>query len=331
MNKCKICGDDIVKIISYNTQPKTAQFLSTNKDSVDKLGISYDVCECVSCGTVQLPLDPVYYYNKAVSSDPWNNDPFCEIQLEKFIKEFSLEQKIIKRIDEEPKDEKYDAFLMFNYLEHFPDPIKILKRLYKNLSDFGVGIVEVPNFDDIIKERIFGEFIIDHLFYFTKKTLRLVCELGGFDVIRIEEIWEGASLSATIRKRKKLSAIPFIENEQKLITDIDNFINQYKSVAIWGAGHQTLMMIPMLKNIDKISYIVDDFKVKQNTFAHIRAKEIVPKEQLIESPVDAIIIIVGWHYNYVLRRIKNLKLNCDLALIKKATLEKYSIDYLKIK
>jgi len=322
--KCKICGNDLFPFISYIQQPQTAQYLPASGERVVE-GINLEVCECKGCGIIQIPFDPVYYYEHAISSEPWSEDPFREEQKHKFIKEFNLQNKTIKRITERPKNEKYPAFFMFNYLEHFPSPIEILTQLYNNLEDPGVGIVEVPNFDDIIKERIFGEFIIDHLFYFTEKNLRLVCELSGFEVLRIEEIWEGASLSATIRKRKPLNSLPFIDNEIKLIKDIDDFISKFNSVTIYGAGHQTLMMLPMIKNIDKIPYIIDDFKPKQNTYTYVKSKKIVSRDNLITNPVDAIIIIVGWQYKHALNNIKSLNLNPKphITLIKKATLELY--------
>ena len=118
----------------------------------------------------------------------------------------------------------------------------------------------LPNFDEIIRDRIFGEFIIDHLYYFTEKTLRCVCEASGFDVIRIEEIWNGASLSAVVQKRKPLTAVPFKENQVELIQDMDDFINKHESATIWGAGHQTLMFLTMMNSLDKVPFIIDDFK-----------------------------------------------------------------------
>jgi hypothetical protein len=241
--------------------------------------------------------------------------------MENFVNKFNLQNKKIKRIDEEPKNEKYVAFLLFNYLEHFPDPLKILRQLYNNLHESGVGIIEVPNFDDIIKERIFDEFIIDHLFYFTEKSLRLVCELSGFDVLSICSVWEGASLSATVKKRTVLDITPFKQNEVELIDDIDAFIDNYNSVAIWGAGHKTLMMLTMLKNTDRILYIVDDFKIKHNKYTYVKAKKIVPQSYLKDVPVDAVIIIVGWQYKHVFNHIKNNEYKFDIALIKKASLE----------
>ena len=33
------------------------------------------------------------------------------------------------------------------------------------------GIIEVPNFDMILKKKLYTEFIRDHIYYFTKEIL----------------------------------------------------------------------------------------------------------------------------------------------------------------
>ena len=52
-------------------------------------------------------------------------------------------------------------------------------------------------------------------------------------------------------------------------------------------------------------------------------KPILPPEQLLAEPVEGIVVIVGWQYREVLKRIEelNLKPKPAIALIKKATLE----------
>jgi len=323
MNKCKICGEYLEALLAYNKMPKAAQYFPIEKTIFCDLGIPLEIYQCTGCGTVQIPAVPVSYYSHAIRSPSWDNDPFRKSQLDNLIEEFQLGNKRIKSIEEEPKPERYNAFLMFNYLEHFPDPRNTLIQIRNNLDYPGVGIIEVPNFDEIISDRIFGEFIIDHLFYFTKETLRYVCMSSGFDVLRIEEIWGGASLSAVVRKRPPLSTRPFKENQEKLIQEIDGFINKFESATIWGAGHQTLMMLTMMASLDHIPYIVDSFKEKQHKYTHVTHKPVLPPEQLIAQPVGGIIIIVGWQHREVLKRIEELNLNPkpELAVIRKATLE----------
>jgi hypothetical protein len=104
---------------------------------------------------------------------------------------------------------------------------------------------------------------------------------------------------------------------------MDNFINQFDSATIWGAGHQTLMFLTMMNSLDKVPYVVDDFEPKQYKYTHVSHKLILPCEELKTKPVDGIIIVVGWQYKSVLKRIKELNLNPmpTLALIEKGTLE----------
>jgi len=321
VKSCKICGGSLEDFLAYREMPKAAQYFPDAKTIPYDLGIPLDILQCTGCGVVQIPAVPVSYYSRAIASPSWHEDPFRQRQRKEFIEEFHLQDKQIVQVVEEPKPDGYDAFLMFNYLEHFPSPRKTLTQICNNLEEPGVGIVEVPNFDDIISERIFGEFIIDHLFYFTRESLRTVCTLSGFDVLRIQEIWEGASLSAVVKKRTPLTALPFIENQKQLIQDIEDFVAKFESVAIWGAGHQTLMMLTMMECLDKIPYIVDSFKVKQDLYTPVTHKKVLPPGQLIDQPVDAIVIIVGWQYREVLKRIEELNLKPAVALIRKATLE----------
>ena len=323
MQKCKICGGILEPLLAYNKMPKAAQHFPDAKTIPYDLGIPLEIYQCTECGTVQIPAQPVSYYSHAIRSPSWDTDPFRKSQLNEFIEEFQLQGKRIMPIEEEPKPDTYNAFLMFNYLEHFPEPRETLAQIRDNLEDPGVGIIEVPNFDEIIRDRIFGEFIIDHLFYFTRKTLAFLCESSGFDVLRMREIWEGASLSAVVKKRTPLAAAPFIENQKQLIQDIDNFVGRFKSATIWGAGHQTLMMLTMMKRLDKIPFVVDSFKEKQHKFTHVTHKPILPPDQLLAEPVEGIVVIVGWQYREVLKRIEelNLKPKPAIALIKKATLE----------
>ena len=323
MKNCKICDGTLDSLLAYNKMPKAAQYFPDSKTIPYDLGIPLEIYQCMACGTVQVPAKPVSYYSHAIRSPSWDTDPFRKRQLDQFVEEFQLSDKRIMPIEEKPKPDTYNAFLMFNYLEHFPEPRNTLTQIYNNLEEPGVGIVEVPNFDEIIRDRIFGEFIIDHLFYFTRQTLRFVFESSGFDVLRIQEIWEGASLSAIVKKRTPLTAIPFKENQKQLTRDIDNFVGRFESATIWGAGHQTLMMLAMMERLDKIPYVVDSFKEKQYKYTHLTHKPVIPPEQLITQPVEGIVIIVGWQYKEVLQRIEELNLNPKpaIALIKKATLE----------
>ena len=84
---------------------------------------------------------------------------------------------------------KFDAFFLFSYLEHIPNINIFLNSLNKNLNKKAIGIIEVPNFEMIISKKLYSEFISDHIFYFTRKTLKRMLEINGFKVLTMKKIW----------------------------------------------------------------------------------------------------------------------------------------------
>ena len=134
----------------------------------------------------------------------------------------------------------YGAFFMLNFLEHLPNPHLTLQGIAYNLSENAVGLVEVPNFDMIVKQGLFSEFIADHLFYFTQDTLTHLLANHGFEVIQCQPIWHNYILSATVRKRSPANLRHLLHFQQTIQQQIDRYVDRFTSgrVAIWGAGHQ---------------------------------------------------------------------------------------------
>ena len=49
----------------------------------------------------------------------------------------------------------FDVFLLMSFLEHIPQINQFLKGIRNNLNENALGLVEVPNFDMIIQEKLF--------------------------------------------------------------------------------------------------------------------------------------------------------------------------------
>jgi len=222
------------------------------------------------------------------------------------------------------KNSPFDVFFILNFLEHLPQPNSVLGGIYNNLADEAVGIVEVPNFDMILKNKLFSEFIIDHLFYFTKQTLTTTLMLNGFEVIDCKEIWYDYIISATVKKRKKLDLSYFYQQQKKLKDEIERYLKRFKKVAIWGAGHQALTVISLLNLSGKIKYIVDSAKFKQNKFSPATHIPIVSPDRLIQDPVEAVIVMAGSYSDEVAKIIlKKFDKNIKVSILKKYKLEFY--------
>ena len=223
----------------------------------------------------------------------------------------------------------YDCFFIMNFFEHLPDPNTTLKSLHSNLKDDGIGLIEVPNFNMILKNNLFSEFINDHLFYFTKETLESTLRRNGFEIIECKEIWYDYIISAVVKKRKKLDLTNFYDHQIKIKKEIQQFIDRYKpgKIAIYGAGHQALAIISLTEIGDKIRYVVDDATFKQGKYTPATHIPIVSNESLKKDPVDAIIIMAASYSDEVARKIRqNFNIDLDVAILRDFGLESIMYD-----
>lgn len=189
----------------------------------------------------------------------------------------------------------FDAFFMLNFLEHLPDPNATLRGIYNNLTDRAVGLVEVPNFGMILRKKLFSEFMVDHLFYFTRETLISTLMINGFDVIECNEVWYEYILSAVVRKRSKLDISHFGGYQSKINNEINEYINRFKDkkVAIWGAGHQAFAVMSLASLAGRIRFVIDSAVFKQGRYTPATHIPIVSPDALKSDPVDAVIVMAG--------------------------------------
>ncbi len=201
----------------------------------------------------------------------------------------------------------FDAFVTLNFLEHWPNPVAGLRGMWHNLDRQGVGLVEVPNFDMMIRQGLFSEFIADHLLYFTENTLRFTLNRSGFDVLECRSIWHDYILSAEVRKRTPLD-ISHLEQRRAVITDaLSAFIARFPAsqVAIWGAGHQALSVIALAGIGPHIRYIVDSAPFKQGRYSPASHLRIVAPDSLASEPVQAVIVMAASYSDEVAEILHN--------------------------
>ena len=216
----------------------------------------------------------------------------------------------------------FDAFFIMNFFEHLPNPNGTLQGIHANLTEDAIGVVEVPNFDMMIRENLFSEFIGDHLFYFTHDTLVQTLQHNGFEVVDCQETWYNYILRATVKKRTSIDLSKFAEFRKWLTEDLHHYINQFGTVAAWGAGHQALAMLSLANLGDKIRYIIDDAPFKQNKYSPATHIPIVSSKNLDIDPVDAVIVMAASYSDEVARKLKEShgdKVN--IAILRERSLE----------
>lgn len=200
----------------------------------------------------------------------------------------------------------FDGFVILNFLEHIPDAHLCLQGIAANLADGATGLVEVPNFDMIVQEGLFAEFIPDHLYYFTRQTLSALLEANGFEVIDCRPEWHDYVLSATVRKRRPLDVSGLIACQAELKADFDDFLAGFPDgrVAIWGAGHQALALISLMQLAPRIRYVVDSAPFKQGRYTAATHLPIVSPDRLLAGEVDAVIVLAASYSDEVVATIR---------------------------
>ncbi len=93
----------------------------------------------------------------------------------------------------------YDAVVFNQSLEHIGDPRGALQQVHRALAAGGVVAISVPNFDCWARRR-FGRnwFHLDlprHRVHFGERSLRILLERAGFDVV---ELWTSTSSTGLI-------------------------------------------------------------------------------------------------------------------------------------
>ncbi len=218
----------------------------------------------------------------------------------------------------------FDAFASFNFMEHWPHPKSTLRDIADVLKPDALGLVEVPNFDMILKNNLFTEFISDHIYYFTANTLRLMLETSGFVVIDIQSIWHDYILSATVRKRVASNITTFAEKRKSFHEALHQFADQHQvgGVAVWGAGHQALATIALLNLGGKIKYVIDSAPFKQGKFTPASHLPIVPPLTLTQQPVSAVVVMAAGYSDEVVKIIQaGSHPHLNIAILRETHLE----------
>lgn len=223
----------------------------------------------------------------------------------------------------------YDGFLSFNFLEHQPNPVSMLRCLADNLQDEGLGLITAPSLEYILEHDGYYELIRDHLAYYTFDTLRYTAEEAGFEVLE-EEMINRDTLSVIVRKKKqpakreddkkavKIDVSGLIKSQDTIGSEMDQLIKELeaggKRLAVWGASHQGFTLASTTRIGTFAKYMIDSAPFKQGKYAPASHLPIVPSEHFMTDPVDAILIVAPGYTEEIAGIIKE-KFGRDVEIL----------------
>lgn len=193
-----------------------------------------------------------------------------------------------------------DGFLCINFLEHATNPIDFLRSIFLACKPGAVGIVEVPNFQKDIDEQKSYNLIRDHLSYFTARTLSIAVGISGFELLSIREVWHGDDIEAVVRVPYPSPCIQW-GSGTPIVRGLSKLLAMEKGrVAIWGASHQALTLIGMIRP-KNVTCIADSADFKQGRVDPVCGIPIVSPDEMIASHPDLVIVIAAGYSKEVAR------------------------------
>ncbi len=78
----------------------------------------------------------------------------------------------------------FDVITMWEVFEHIHKPVELLEKIHTWLSDSGILILSLPNFNSINKRWMRAEDLPRHLFMFTPNSITKLLEKNKFEVFR---------------------------------------------------------------------------------------------------------------------------------------------------
>ena len=97
---CRVCDSKLVLLLKYDNMPKAAQNFPSAEELDIEFGENLKICECISCGLVQLDNEPVPYYREVIRAAAFSEDmrEFRVQQFREFVEKYLLYNKKVVEI-----------------------------------------------------------------------------------------------------------------------------------------------------------------------------------------------------------------------------------------
>ncbi|HWY79977.1 MAG TPA: class I SAM-dependent methyltransferase [Candidatus Sulfotelmatobacter sp.] len=138
--------------------------------------------------------------------------------------------------------ETYDLITLWDVIEHVPDPVATLKKIYTLLKPGGMLVLTTPDAGSLpaklTQHRWIGYKLSDeHLTYFSLKTLRNICEEAGLSIIRYHQVGKHVSYAMFTNRvalYNKLIGSALMHAGKVLPKDFSFYISAFDIICIYA-------------------------------------------------------------------------------------------------
>lgn len=205
-----------------------------------------------------------------------------------------------------------DLLVCRQVLEHIERPRPFLAKLRATVPADRDTVVffEVPNAMCPLRDMDVWTLIYEHCGFYTPQSLGHLFALSGFEVLALEEFYEGIFLGVEARVRRRPPPDAVAGQDLTLLTGlVDQFSQRFrekvayweytlrslhqagKRVVIWGSGARGVSFLNMVKEASPIAHAVDINPRKEGTFIPGSGQQIVPPSFLQEYRPDVVVLM----------------------------------------
>lgn len=254
-----------------------------------------------------------------------------------YVKFFNL--NFIKKFKKKLKPK---IIFALNVLAHTPNLNEFIKSLSLIMSDKTICIAEFPSLLNLVNKKQIDTIYHEHYSYFSLTSIQNILNIYNLSVYDYEKIYtHGGSLRVFIKKidsknsiskkvnelllkekRFGLKKINFFKNFSFSINElinknrkkIEKICSKYKVVGYGAAAKSTIICNLMKLNNNKIKFIYDNNKFKQNRYIPGTNIKIAPPEQIKKDNPTHILIFV-WNIKEEVINLLKKKFNIKSKFI----------------
>lgn len=219
-------------------------------------------------------------------------------------------------------------------LEHIHETYRFLKTIRNAIGDRTDTLVifEVPETLRVLREGAFWDIYYEHCSYFTPASLIHVFDAAGFDVDRVDLIFDDqyillAAYPRSASRKKSTADISDTTAVEQAVADFNRACRtglaywkdvietahvHGKRIVAWGGGSKAVAFLTTLALGDTIECVVDINPYKQGQFLPGTGQEMVSPASLRERPPDQIIVMNPIYCDEIARDLARLGVDAEL-------------------
>lgn len=225
---------------------------------------------------------------------------------------------------------KPDLIISRHVFEHLMNPLGFAQEVAfaANVADCATSLfIEVPCIDGVLAAGRTVDFFYEHNSHFTTQSLERLLKRCATSVDLIEtsyndEVIYGIASFQPQSHQVELArqAIAFqekaLQSAAQLAVQFDELTESGKRTAIWGGTGKAAAFINQHK-LDKQRFptVIDSDMNKVGTFVPGTGQEILFRDELVENPVDVILIATQWRAADIVLEIQRNQIHFETILI----------------